>query len=341
MCDWWLGCAELFQPLVEALMAITEVLASKVIHIDDTRGRYSRCPPEAAVPGHFWVWIGDAEHPLVVFDYTPNRSRDGPEQLLGGYRGYVQADAYSGYDGVYLESDGQILEVACWAHARRKCSIGAQPRCVGLQVMLARIGQLYKLEKQLRQQCADDWCELPADERYALVAAGRQAEARPLLEKLSPPWLEAEASPCVAAAKRRGRYDGVLSESLDRLLPLHGRRPDWTSTTTRRKREMRATSPSAAKTGCSAVARYAARAMAIHFSPDCPPAVATAASPGRISAICWIRLPRSGIEGHLSRRNIFRRCCRISGSRPSPCVAGALAGPPPPWIRRTLTFEVT
>jgi transposase len=40
--------------------------------------------------------VGDGEHPYTVYDYTPNRSRDGPEEFLKAFRGYLQADAYSG-----------------------------------------------------------------------------------------------------------------------------------------------------------------------------------------------------------------------------------------------------
>ncbi len=49
-----------------------------------------------------------------------SRARDGPAAFLKDYRGFLQADAYGGYDGIFLGSDGGIVEVACWAHARRK-----------------------------------------------------------------------------------------------------------------------------------------------------------------------------------------------------------------------------
>jgi hypothetical protein len=111
--------------------------------------------------------------------------------LLAGYRGYVQADAYSGYDGVYLGSNGQILEVACWAHARRKFH-DARRLDASAQVALARIGQLYALEKKLREQCATDCRELPRSEQIALVAAQRQEHARPMLASFEE-WLTAEA----------------------------------------------------------------------------------------------------------------------------------------------------
>ena len=45
--------------------------------------------------GRIWPYVGDAHHPVVVYDYTPTRGRDGPAKFLEGYSGYLQADAYS------------------------------------------------------------------------------------------------------------------------------------------------------------------------------------------------------------------------------------------------------
>ena len=70
--------------------------------------------------GRFWVDIGPAEFPYDVYDFTENRKRDGPAEFLANYAGYLQADAFSGYDGIFTGSGGQIIEVACWAHAGRK-----------------------------------------------------------------------------------------------------------------------------------------------------------------------------------------------------------------------------
>jgi len=61
-------------------------------------------------------YIGDRKD--VVFDFTPTRSREGPVDFLDKYHGYLQADAYNGYDAVF--EDQTIIEVGCWAHARRK-----------------------------------------------------------------------------------------------------------------------------------------------------------------------------------------------------------------------------
>ena len=45
----------------------------------------------------FWVYLGDAAHPYNVFDFTVHRRRDGPQQFLANYQGYLHADAFSGY----------------------------------------------------------------------------------------------------------------------------------------------------------------------------------------------------------------------------------------------------
>jgi transposase len=79
--------------------------------------------------GRFWIYAGDGDHPYDVFDFTPSRSRDGPMKFLAGCGKdqvrYLQADAFGGYDGIYAgqagagQAGGKVVEVACWAHARR------------------------------------------------------------------------------------------------------------------------------------------------------------------------------------------------------------------------------
>ena len=118
MCDWMAAAAELLTPLY--LVLVRHVLASKVLHTDDTTVPVRDEQQSTHRYGRLWDYIGDADHPGVVFDYTVTHARDGPATFLKGFRGYLQADAYSGYDGIYAGSDGGIIEVACWAHARNK-----------------------------------------------------------------------------------------------------------------------------------------------------------------------------------------------------------------------------
>jgi transposase len=50
---------------------------------------------------HIWTYVGNRHGPYIVYDYTSNRSREGPEEFLRGYRGYFQADAYASYDAMF------------------------------------------------------------------------------------------------------------------------------------------------------------------------------------------------------------------------------------------------
>jgi transposase len=187
MCGWMRQSAELVLPLYELLKR--RVLASRVIHTDDT-------PVEVLDPslphtrtGRFWVYVGDVCNPYVVYDYTPSRKRDGPAEFLKDYQGYLQADAFAGYDGIYSGSGGKIIEVGCWAHARRKFFEAKETAARAAHEALARIGQLYALERELAEWCAGDGNQLTVHERAARIAAARQEHALPKLTALRI-WLD-------------------------------------------------------------------------------------------------------------------------------------------------------
>jgi transposase len=142
--DWVRQCAEALVPLVEALRA--EVLKSPKIHTDDTPVPVLERGRRKTRQGRLWVYVGSGEHPCTVYDYTPSRARDGPMAFLTGYRGYLQADAYAGYDELY--ASGEVSEVACWAHARRKFFDAQSSDDVHAQAALEFIGALYGIERE-------------------------------------------------------------------------------------------------------------------------------------------------------------------------------------------------
>ena len=71
---------------------------SKVIGTDDTSVKVLDIKLPFARTGRIWPYYGDQAHPVILYDYTATRERAGPEAFLQGYRGYLQADAYGGYD---------------------------------------------------------------------------------------------------------------------------------------------------------------------------------------------------------------------------------------------------
>ena len=172
MGDWMRACAELVSPLYELMKQ--QVLGSKALQTDDTPVPVLDPALPRTRTGRIWTYVGDDGHPYTVYDYTPNRSRDGPEAFLQEFRGYLQADAYSGYDHFYEDELRGIVEVACWAHVRRKFFDAQSSDLMRSTVMLAYIRLLYDIEREARDRKLDS----PA--RRAL----RQAKAKPILEDM-------------------------------------------------------------------------------------------------------------------------------------------------------------
>jgi transposase len=177
MCAWMRCAGELVAPLVELMAA--RVKQSRVIHTDDTTVPIQSPGQKQCRKGRIWCYLGDEANPYTVYDYTPDRSRDGPVQWLAGYSGYLQADAYGGYDGIF--AGGNVIEVACWAHARRKFYDAQDSDGKRAAAMLSLVGELYRIEREAKEQDADD------DARLAL----RQEHSVPVLTRIKT-WLDTE-----------------------------------------------------------------------------------------------------------------------------------------------------
>ncbi len=87
MCGWLLECGKLLEPLYDRMRS--QVLSSKVVFTDDTPVPVQDKNRTKTRTGRIWVYAGDREHPYTVYDYTPDRSRDGPVRFLEGYEGYL------------------------------------------------------------------------------------------------------------------------------------------------------------------------------------------------------------------------------------------------------------
>jgi transposase len=152
LCDWLLASARLLRPLYDRL--VYWALLSHVLHTDDTPVELQDPNTHLLSTARLWVYLGDAAHPYNVFDFTPNRKRDGPRNFLAKYQGYLQADAFSGYDCLYLPdpltTKARIIEVACNAHARRKFFEAQKTDPVRSVMALGYYRQLYELERQAK-----------------------------------------------------------------------------------------------------------------------------------------------------------------------------------------------
>jgi transposase len=210
LCGWMAQAAELFGPLYHLM--IKRVRGSRIIWTDDTTVPVWDPTLPKTRTGRFWVYLGDVLNPYCVYDFTPRRTRDGPERFLKGFAGYLQADAFSGYDRICAGS--KVIRVACWAHARRKFYDARRTDPRPAHQALARIGQLYKIEDACK--------ELSADERAAI----RQRDAVPLLKSLGE-WLDEQARKALpkspvgrAVAYARNQWPDLQTYTLDGELSI-------------------------------------------------------------------------------------------------------------------------
>jgi transposase len=177
----WVGAtAALLRPLVDALAR--EVMAADKLHADDTPVPVLAPGTGKTKTGRLWVYVrddrphGGPRPPAALFRYTSDRKGEHPREHLKPFAGALQADGYAGFDRLYGE---RIVEVACWAHVRRKFHDvhAANGSPIALEA-LQRIGALYGVEDDVRGQPPDERCRV------------RQARAGPLLDQLRM-WLDA------------------------------------------------------------------------------------------------------------------------------------------------------
>jgi transposase len=176
LADWVGAAAATLRPLVEAIKA--HVLAGERIHADDTT--VPVLAKRKTRTGRVWVYVRDdrpfAGHapPAAIFFYSPDRSGNHPEAHLATYAGPMQADAYAGFNRLYETSrkPGPVIEVGCWAHARRKFFEIARLKKAPIAIeAVKQIDALFAIEREING--------LPPHERKA----ARQARSRPLVDE--------------------------------------------------------------------------------------------------------------------------------------------------------------
>lgn len=167
MCDWLAG-VQCFLEMLWRLLK-TETLGAEYVQADETYTKVREIETSGQLlQGYFWGV--HAPPKIAFFEYFDTRSGEAAKEVLDGFRGAVQTDAYAGYNPVLLPN--AVQRIACMAHIRRKFidTRGLGP--VECDRVLRQITKLYALEAK--------WKDLPAAERHAK----RQKLARPELEKL-------------------------------------------------------------------------------------------------------------------------------------------------------------
>ena len=144
-CSWARKLAWLLAPLGERLLSY--ILEAPKIHGDETPVTLLG-GEDGSHTAYFWVYLhdgrssGDMSPPAVAFRFTTGRGGEHPAAHLAGYRGYLQADGYAGYNVLYRDPKTKarrdVTEVGCWAHAvisgsgRVSPSVTGRPRLSSL-----------------------------------------------------------------------------------------------------------------------------------------------------------------------------------------------------------------
>ena len=176
MSHWLLRAAEdWLAPIYQELHR--ELLKRDVLHGDETTLQVLKEPGKSAQSkSYMWLYRtgGDAEHPIVLYDYRPDRKAKNAEEFLEGFSGYLHADGYQGYHK--LRPD--IRVVGCWAHARRKFdeAVKSLPKkeqagCAALEGQ-AFCTKLFAIEAEIQ--------DLSLEEKRKQ----RQGRAKPVLDAL-------------------------------------------------------------------------------------------------------------------------------------------------------------
>jgi len=178
LCGWILKVAALCEPLVKLLQK--NIIAYDYAQVDETTvqvldeiGRDNR------TKSYMWCYRGGGAQPSIVYEYQETRGGYHPQKFLDGFKGYLQTDAYSGYN--WTHNVDKIIPVGCHAHARRPFAelvkLTKQP---GLShEALAFYRKLYAVEKEAREK------KLSSDARHQL----RQEKSKPVLEAFKI-WLD-------------------------------------------------------------------------------------------------------------------------------------------------------
>jgi len=179
LCEWVMRSIELLLPIVSALRR--RLLEGDVLQNDDTR---VLCLENATRGGrrwaYLWAWVG-VDRQEVVYQFSLGRDHEVVKEWIGPqWSGHLVGDGYAGYRKLCRERDPKhpIVEVGCWAHARRKVREAAEEAPKDAVQLAGLIRRLYAVEKTARK--ANEGNGLEAEELRRL----RRAESLPVLWRI-------------------------------------------------------------------------------------------------------------------------------------------------------------
>ena len=203
LADWVGKITALLEPLANLIARY--VLQGQALFADDTPVKLLSPGNKRTKTARVWAyvrderpWNGEAP-PCAWYQFTRDRKGDHPVSHLSGYKGWVHADGYTGFNGVF--GPDKASEMACMAHIRRKfVDIYKSQGSPIAEEVIKRIAGLYAVEKQARGQSPED------------RAALRQADAKPVFDNLEV-WLRKQ----LPKLPRKSPLADAIRYALDRL----------------------------------------------------------------------------------------------------------------------------
>lgn len=172
---WFNATCRLLEPLYDTLKR--QLLSTDYLMADETPiPVLTKDKPGSTHKGYHWVYY-DPVNKRVLFDYRKSRSREGPDEMLGEFSGYLQTDGYVAYTN--LKNKEKITLLACMAHARRKFEHAKENDRRRSDKALKMFQELYKIERLGREMSYDT----------QQLKKLRQEESVPLLKEMKK-WLD-------------------------------------------------------------------------------------------------------------------------------------------------------
>lgn len=174
--DWIEATCRLLEPLYERHRK--KILESHYLQVDETPLKVlDKNKKGTTHRGYHWVYHAPEEG-LVLFDYREGRGREGPQELLKNFKGYLQTDGYEIYER-FAKKEG-ITHLHCMAHARRKFDEAISNDSSRASYVLIELQKLYAIEFKIREA---DMCK---EQALSL----RKQESVPVLNGLKQYFIE-------------------------------------------------------------------------------------------------------------------------------------------------------
>jgi transposase len=201
LADWISGTCHLLEPLYEVHRK--QVLNSDYLQADETPIKVMDKDKKGATHrGYHWVYHAPVNR-LVLFDCREGRGREGPNECLHNFSGFLQTDGYAVYEDFDKRSNITLLH--CMAHARRMFDQALDNDKQRAEHVLTEMQKLYAVEQLGRDK------SLSLEELHAL----RQEQAVPVLENIKA-WMM-DAYPQVLPESTIGKAIGYSLKRWDKL----------------------------------------------------------------------------------------------------------------------------